>query len=471
MIKVRLFWKIFFAFWVASVLVIALTMFLVSSMTETTRARQLHKQVVDDISQFVIDEYEQGTPFSPIRRRPRAFDPAFGSADPKTRFERRPFERRPFPPPRIRELQKNKEVNESLDQAKSRTSHFFALQIFDGDKLIFQNRQKIKDSEMSLFETYQGESGKSYQVYTSKVKAPRFIMNALRALTLLQCILILLSSGIVSFILSWTITRPLKQLSKFSQQVARGDSPPKLSPRLLARSDEIGDLANDMTQMLETIEQQFQEQQHLLYYVSHELRAPLARLQVVTALLEQQPDKASEYGQHLHEECQRIDRLIQRILDFSRLDQRNHIAQEFDLVSIIQGQVNKLQLEEDRPIHFIHHTESLMINGYDELAECAIENILRNAQKYSPSDSPIEISLNTRDKFCELTLRDHGEGINEREIEKLLKPFYRADNAMHSDGFGLGLSIVKRAMDKHKGQLKLKNHPQGGLVVTLTFPI
>ncbi len=427
-------------------LVILATSSLVAYMASSSQAEERQKKVVDDICQFIIQQYELGLPF----------------------LSKHDARQHPRPNPAVKQGQ---HPNPTAQPPHPKSRHFFAMQIFDGDSLIYQNKPFVDPKKLHPFNSFTSESGKTYRIFASKPQIQRFVMGALKILTTLQLILILITSGLVSFILSWTISRPLKQLSHFSQQVTHNENDPQLPSKLLARRDEIGDLANHIKMMLETIEQKIQEQQNLLHDVSHEIRAPLARLQAVTALMEQQPSKIETHGKHLHEECDRIDKLLQRILDFSRVD---HIALSptaFDFTQLVEEQTEKLKLEcSRRQVIFSRPNSPHTLNGYKELAECAIENILRNAHKYSPIEKPIDISFKDTQNTIELSIRDYGSGINEQEKDRLTQTFYRADNTMHTDGFGLGLSITQRIMNKHKGKLLMTNYPEAGLEVTLAFP-
>lgn len=440
MIKIRLFWRIFFAFWLAGLLLVLGTTLLVLHAGETERAKQRHQEMIEDISRFIIQQHESGV--DSTRAIKRMLRNNHNAQSPRSHFDARA--------PR----------------------HPYALQIFDGDTLVFQNRRKINKARLVNSATIESESGKAYTVLASDRHTPHVVLDTLRTLTRVQLFLIFIFAGCVSFILSLSISRPLKKLSAFSQQVTQGDLTIAPDEKLLRRSDEVGDLANDISSMLNTIHAQFAAQQQLLHDVSHELRAPLARLQAITALLEQQPDKASVHGEQLHREFEHIDLLIRKILDYSRMEQAHNHTERLDLVALVQEQIEKLKLESpSRAVVFTQTNAPIFIQGYPELAACAIENILRNADKYSPASQAIDITITSGGDTVQLTIRDHGNGVKEAEIEKLFTPFYRANNLMHSDGFGLGLSIAKRAMEKHRGKLSLSNHPQGGLAVCLQFPL
>ena len=111
-----------------------------------------------------------------------------------------------------------------------------------------------------------------------------------------------------------------------------------------------------------------------------------------------------------------------------------------------------------------------IIEGDPHLLGEAVDNILRNACKYTPEEQPIDIELSATSQKISITIRDYGNGVPAEELEQLTTPFYRSGNRMHGDGFGLGLSIARRAIEKHSGQLRVENRSDGGLQVSLELP-
>ena len=114
---------------------------------------------------------------------------------------------------------------------------------------------------------------------------------------------------------------------------------------------------------------------------------------------------------------------------------------------------------------------ALLIKGYPDSLAQALENIIRNACKYSPEGSAIELTVSEAENGVVIAVRDHGQGVAETDLARLLQPFYRAGNKMHTPGFGLGLSIAQRAINKHKGVLSIRNHVEGGLLVCVELPL
>ena len=344
------------------------------------------------------------------------------------------------------------------------------LKIFRDGQLWFQYQPRQTELVADYEFTVTSHTGENFLIKTVAPRPPRFLAEWVQRKHKLELLVILFVSAIVSLLLSWSMARPLQQLGRSSRLFARGERPTPIQNKLLNRGDEIGELARDMAYMMNTVTSTLQSQKQLLHDVSHELRAPLARLQVAAELIQQKDEQNHPYIERIHAECSRIDQLIQRILNFSRMEENASLS-EFDVTALLQEQIANTQFEAaERLIHFNTAHSHAMLRGYRELLQQCIENVLRNACKYTSSTTVIDVTLSANKNECVITIRDHGDGVSEHEIKRLTETFYRADNTEHNQGFGLGLSIAQRAMDKHGGTLQLQNHPQGGLQVILTIP-
>lgn len=213
-------------------------------------------------------------------------------------------------------------------------------------------------------------------------------------------------------------------------------------------------------------------QRQLLYDVSHELRAPLARLQVVAAIVEQTLPYPSEELSRIHVESENMSALVQRILDFSRLEESALHWEEIEVSELVGDVVNDLLFEyPDRSFNIISGAPSLSLTMYSDLMRHALHNILQNACKYSPVDAPIDVAVKAENMIVVIVVRDYGGGVRQAEIGNLTKAFSRGEGANKEEGFGLGLSIAKRAIEKNRGVLEIENHIDGGLVVSIKMPI
>jgi len=285
--------------------------------------------------------------------------------------------------------------------------------------------------------------------------------------------LLVLVSALASFILALTITKPLRLLQQKNLDFAAGD----LSARADAparRNDEIGKLSRGFNLMAAKIGDLLQNQQRLLRDVSHELRSPLTRAQLAIALEQRQGGGAQL--PRLQQELERVDQLLGELLTFSRLDAGQVQLQrlEVDLHELIEEIMTVNQLEADQK------QLRLTLQGPNpcpmwiepRLLARAIENVLRNAIKYSPDAAVISFQLSQTADTTELTITDQGPGIPADSLEQIFAPFYRVSDSRNSQtgGTGLGLAIAAQVVRQHGGQISASLPAAGGLCITLTLP-
>jgi len=217
-----------------------------------------------------------------------------------------------------------------------------------------------------------------------------------------------------------------------------------------------------------------QNQQRLLRDISHELRSPLTRAQLAIAL--EQRQGGGQQLPRLQQELERIDQMLDELLTFSRLDagQYQLQAQELDLVELIEEVIGVNQLEAD------NRQQQLIYQGVahaqafcdSRLIARAIENVLRNAIKYSPSGTSITLVLQLTQGQISLTITDHGPGVPASALQSVFEPFYRVSDSRNSQtgGTGLGLAIAAQALKQHQGQISASLPTDGGLAVLLQWP-
>ncbi len=333
----------------------------------------------------------------------------------------------------------------------------------DGEQLITPLQPtKRPSSEIQI----SGQSGTTYLVTVKHPPITATINRVTRAISFSQLIFILIASAAASAFMGWYIARPIRNLSQFARS-RPSHSNLALPNSVAKRNDELGDLGHDINAMASTLEQIADSQRTLLHDVSHELRAPLARLQAMVGLVEQQSTD-SKATDRMHHELARTDQLITDILALSRSDLSSTSLANHDVYELIQEAIDNLRTESpDRQVSLFGN--SLSATTDYELLYRAVENLLRNADKYSPNDRPISVNLFENNDNIIIQIDDNGPGVSESDLQKLEQPFYRAGNQMHTDGFGLGLSIVTRSLGQIGGELKLENRKQGGLRATITL--
>jgi two-component system sensor histidine kinase CpxA len=284
-------------------------------------------------------------------------------------------------------------------------------------------------------------------------------------------LLILAAVALLCWLIALTIVRPIRQLAGAVDRFGSGD----LTTRIAApRSDEVGDLARAFNTMAERIETLVTAERRLLQDISHELRSPLARLHLATELGRTAPDRDQALVR-IQKEADRLTTLVETLIEMTRAegDPATRKSQPVPLAALVDDVAQSCELEaQARRCRIVVSGEhGGTIAGDPELLRRAIENVLRNAIRYAPDGSDIDVRVDGRQTSTDISVRDSGPGVPEDVIPRLAQPFFRADDSRDSStgGVGLGLAIAQRALHLHHGTLSAENaHP--GLRVTLTVP-
>ncbi len=285
-------------------------------------------------------------------------------------------------------------------------------------------------------------------------------------------------SGLICLWLARSITRPVREIRSAGQQLGHGQLDARVPGPSAHRGDELGDLARDFNRMADRLQQLVGTRQQLLRDVSHELRSPLARLQVSLALAEAATDVDSRQG-HLERialETDTLDKLIGEILGYVRLSENfEPDLEQIDLVDLIADIAESARLEgQPRQINVDMTAPDTMEWMADaDLLHRAIENIVRNAIRHSPQRGRILLELSTPDSDCaRLIVADQGPGVPESRLEDIFQPFVRLSGERSETGIGggVGLAIARAAIERHHGTIRAANRAEGGLEVCIELP-
>lgn len=315
-------------------------------------------------------------------------------------------------------------------------------------------------------------------IYASELLAgPRAAFGINPGVVLSRAVVALVVSGLICYFLALYLTRPILRLRSVAQRITAGDLSVRARPEIELRSDELGSLAKDFNRMADRTEHLISSQRQLLYDVSHELRSPLTRMSVALDLLRGRigDDVAiSRIEIDLH----RLNGLIGRLLTVAKLEAtsagpRTARVDLSNLVASIAADADFEAKERGSSVEVVQ-TVALTTLGDASLLRSAIENVVRNAVRFAPPGTPVEISLAARNNTeAILTVRDHGSGVPEDQVADIFKPFFRAsgEDSGDSSGAGLGLAITQRIVLLHGGQVRAANSPDGGLRVEITLPL
>ncbi|MBX8568278.1 HAMP domain-containing histidine kinase [Pseudomonas cichorii] len=274
-----------------------------------------------------------------------------------------------------------------------------------------------------------------------------------------------------SLFVTLSITRPLSRLRGAVHDLGQTSYQQHSLAQLANRRDEFGVLATDFNRMGARLQSLIGSQRQLLRDVSHELRSPLARLRIALALAERaEPAEREKLWPRLGRECDRLEALISEILALARLDADFGSPEPVELGSMLQRLKNDTQLDDEPQNIRVQVQDNLQLQGWPDMLERAVDNLLRNALRFSPPGQPIDVQAVRVGNHVQLSVRDRGPGVAAEHLSQLGEPFYRAPGQT-APGHGLGLPIAKRAAERHGGSLTLGNHPEGGFLATLEIPL
>ena len=291
---------------------------------------------------------------------------------------------------------------------------------------------------------------------------------------------------VVSALTSWWLARhlsaPIRRIQEGARALAAenldaGARPGyRVSAGLEGRRDELAVLARDFDAMADRLRANRSAITQLLRDISHELRSPLARMRVALGLARQPPADLSRQLDRLEREIERLDSLISQVLKLARLHGTDapFTREAFDLDEVIEEVVRDANFEgavKNCRVR-LQSAASAAVNGNRDLVRSAIENVLRNAVRYSPQDASVDVAVARSDSGVAIVIRDRGPGVPDSELERIFEPFYRVAESRDRDtgGEGIGLAITSQVMKAHGGSAKAANSQGGGFEVRLSLP-
>lgn len=280
--------------------------------------------------------------------------------------------------------------------------------------------------------------------------------------------------------LVWSLTRPIRRLQRTVRKLGKGDFDVSEIKSDASRYDEIGELSGDVIDMAEALNRLLQSHQQLLRDVSHELRSPLTRLQIALGIARKKDPEGSLQTEHdrIERAVGQVDGLVGQILDLARLQQQDSNQLQLECRSVasqldnwikdaeIEMDEKQIQLQSRLP------AEDIDCNWDWVLVERAVDNILRNAIRFSPHGGKLDVSSHlTNDGSIEIAIQDQGPGVPEEDLKRIFDPFTQVDSARDhaSGGYGIGLALVYRIIELHDGIIEASNQSPG-LRITMRLP-
>jgi two-component system, OmpR family, sensor histidine kinase CpxA len=275
-------------------------------------------------------------------------------------------------------------------------------------------------------------------------------------------------------------------LCSAAREIAAGNLNARIAPGETSRGGAprgaIGDLVHDFNEMADRLQALVDAQKMLLRDVAHELRAPLARLNVGLELARgEATEPMNPHLDRIEWESAGMNKLIGQLLSLSYMQSVQEILQplRFSLTELISELLPDLRYEAEACSRQIRATlaRDCYMSGDTGLLRQAVENVVRNAIRYTPREGVIDVALSAemraQNKIAFLQVSDRGPGVPEVELGAILQPFYRVDapEQRSTEGFGVGLAIADRAVRLHAGRIVARNRSEGGLAVEITLPL
>nr|WP_321271305.1 ATP-binding protein [uncultured Tolumonas sp.] len=321
-------------------------------------------------------------------------------------------------------------------------------------------------------------NGEVYWIFMPQ-RPPPFPHNIIFALfdaPVFLFLMIMLTSLMFSGWLARSVSRPIETLRDGLKAVSKGDFDINVSQKMGKRYDEFAELGRDTDSMAEKLKQLIDAQRRLLHDVSHDLRSPLARLQLAIGLMRQKPEVTEQMLQRIEQECHRLDSLVGEVLTLARMESGVPQPKEdyIDLIELLKSLVDDaqfeakdsgsvIQLQLDNALH-----EGIIIQSRGELLLRAFDNLIRNALQHAGRGCHIDIEVHQElDDMLVIEIADNGPGVADNNLASIFQPFFRSNN---NPGDGLGLAITKRAIEVHGGTISAYNRPTGGLCMHVRLP-
>ncbi|MCB1024156.1 MAG: HAMP domain-containing protein [Acidobacteria bacterium] len=319
------------------------------------------------------------------------------------------------------------------------------------------------------------ENGETYfyVIELKRFSPPPFFTAKL----MLQGLVVLFMTGLVCYALARYLAAPISKLREATQKFASGELEARVGNKAGKRGDELACLANDFDEMAERIQTLITSEKRLTQDISHELRSPLARMNVALeiARAKSNPETATLI-ERLEKESGRLNDLIGQLLTLSKLEtgSQSFDMHEINLSKLVEQIVSDADFEAQAAGRSVEITQidKSVVFGNEQLICSAVENVLRNAVRYTKPDSAVQVSVENVNGSSIVKIRDFGEGVPESDLGKMFRPFYRVQEARDrkSGGIGLGLAIAERAVNSHNGKISAKNVDDQGLLVEISLP-
>jgi two-component system, OmpR family, sensor histidine kinase ChvG len=276
-------------------------------------------------------------------------------------------------------------------------------------------------------------------------------------------------TALVTMLLSLSISRPLGRLSRAAKRVAAGQ-PDVVIP--VSGGGEIEELGQSFAAMKERLDARLRYISDFAADVTHEFKSPLTSIRGAAELLGEgaadEPEARTRFLRNIELDVARLDRLVSRLLELSRIEASSEAMTLMDLESVLRRVADRASGPE-QPITLDYQAPVRFLTARETDLETAFLNLLDNAVRFSPAGVPVEIGVRGSYAKVEVAIRDRGAGISPQNLPRIFDRFFTTDT--DRDGTGLGLSIVKSVIEAHGGGIQVESAMGAGTTFTITLPV
>ena len=398
-------------------------------------------------------------------------------------------------------------VNNIIEKEKLRANSKYAVQIIDKDKNLIIDQYGFRTNEKVDYEDVDNALRDSSNLtpYTYRItntnehlmsiSVPLKVNNVIEGVvrytvtlnaidkTIFKLVLGLILAGVfillitisISLRFAETLIQPLRELKEFANELAHGNYNIKLKNKKI-RNDEIGDLAQTFEHMATEIDKTRRLKEEFISSISHELRTPLTSIKGWSETLGYENITRDELDLGLgiiQDETERLIKLVEELLDFSRLSS-DRIRLQVDIVDVealAKGVVNQLKVKAiENNIKLLSKFEVADLNpiqGDKNRLRQVLINLIQNAIKFTPPEGEIDVIVSQDEEFTTIKVKDTGSGIKKENLEKVLDKFFQED--INKSGSGLGLAISNEIVKLHGGKMKIESEKDVGTTITFTL--
>ncbi len=278
----------------------------------------------------------------------------------------------------------------------------------------------------------------------------------------------ILLAGLLGLLVARTALAPIARFTRQTESIA--SNPERLDHQRLDvhGGDELARLASTFNRTLDALEGSVQAQRNLVADASHELRTPIATIRANLQLMRDEqllsPEDREALRSDVIEELDELTALVGDVVELARGSKPSGEPGDIRLDTVVSAAVDRTRRRAPQ-LTVVATLEPTLVRGEGERIARAVNNLLDNAAKWSPSGGTIEVRLDAG----VLSVRDHGPGFHEEDLPFVFDRFHRARDARSKPGSGLGLAIVRQAAEAHAGFVEAGNAPGGGALIRIGF--